>query len=111
MLFRSQIFNEFKEKRHEFSSQYFSECLSRYNVNLSTNVIESMNNLVPLMEQFYELAEQRQEIYVDKTLAAMDENKQKLVAMSFTGFNAPGVLNLLNKKRISHHCIATNDSK
>ena len=106
-----QKFDYFKENRHEFSARHISRILKPHGVPLDQPTASAISTAVPIMERFYELAEERQEIFVRKTMDAMKELNERCTVMNFAGFNLPGVVRELNSRTISNTQLAVNDAK
>lgn len=104
-------FSEFKHKRHEFSSEYFQNALSKYEVRLTEEDIETLDTFVPIMERFYELAKQRQIHDVNKAIEYMENTGNNLGVMLIMGFNTRGIMDVLEQKAIAYYVIMVNEVK
>jgi hypothetical protein len=104
-------FEYFKQKRHEFNGEYIADQLKRYDIQVPSSIISAINAAVPIMERFYEIAEERQDIFAKITLETMQKQNVVLAVMNFVGFNESGVLRNLNKEKVSYTRVAISDAK
>jgi hypothetical protein len=107
-----QKFSYFKQRRHEFSGRYIGEVLEKEGgIKIESSISDAINLAVPIMERFYEIAEERQNIYTQKTLDNMTSSCSNVIAMNFVGFSQPGVVQNLRERKISYTILAVNDAK
>jgi len=102
--------DDFKKRRHEFSSVYFKRALDRYGYQ-TQGELQRLDSTIPVMERFFELTGQRSSHFIDKTLEAMDKYDKNLSAMSFAGFLAPGVVQELGVRNIPYTIVMTQEQK
>ncbi|MBN1405704.1 MAG: hypothetical protein JW946_04225 [Candidatus Omnitrophica bacterium] len=104
-------FKFYKENKQSFLLSgwlpFLQEELQKNHLKLTLpdNVSILDDNLLSLVE-FYELAYQRDLIFVDKAILLMDKDKQKISVLITGGFHTPNLTELLRERDISYIVIA-----
>ncbi len=104
-------FKYYKEHNAEFLISswipFLKESIDRYKIKetMPGDVLVLDNNLSVLAE-FYDIANQRDDIFVEKALSLMDTKQQKIAVLIAGGFHTPSLAKKLKDKNISYIVIA-----
>jgi tRNA A-37 threonylcarbamoyl transferase component Bud32 len=95
-----------KDRRYKFTSQTFSNFLRKYDKPVPERV-QTIDDVLPQMERFYEICRERQNNFVDViSTQIQDEN---LVVLITGGFHTPAVKQLLKQKGFSYFVIMPDE--
>ncbi|MDD5218307.1 MAG: hypothetical protein PHS88_09430, partial [Candidatus Omnitrophica bacterium] len=102
--------NFFYTYRSEFKSGTFSDFINpilkanRFSYGLPSN-IEIIDQDLPRVERFYAAALKRDQILIEKAVAKMESDDQKIMTIVTGGFHTPGIEKYLREKDYSYMVI------
>ena len=104
-------FQYYKKHKNDFLisawAPFLKEGIKKHKIKYSmpTDYAVLDNNLSTLVE-FYDIANQRDEIFVEKAVSLMDEKKQTLAVLIAGGFHTPTLTKMFKDKDISYIVVA-----
>ena len=109
-------YNYYKVHKKDFKLNVFTDLLSAkvkkynlaYNIEEPSRLIEEN---VPKLEDFYEIAIKRDKALVDNTLKVMNEEKTDVAVLITGGFHTEGIKEILKGKEISYLVVCPNITK
>ncbi|MDD5449304.1 MAG: hypothetical protein PHO42_01725 [Candidatus Omnitrophica bacterium] len=104
-------FEYYQKNRSFFSSKQFidfiKEKAKKYGVSSAYDPDFSLiDNLLPDLENFYRIADARDEAIMDNTLKKIEENKVSAIALIAGGYHTKGITARLRKRGISYVVIS-----
>jgi len=101
----------FTEHKGEFNSAEFTNFIqrqaSRYALAYSSNPnIEIIDELMPTLQKFYEIADKREDALLENTLNKMNEKNFKVSALISGGYHTEGLTRRFRERGISYIVVA-----
>ena len=112
----NQEFDYYKAHRNEFKLEAFMDFITSKvkTYNLAYQVQEPSRIVkedLPKLEQFYEVATERDNILVDNTIKAMNAEEVDTAVLITGGFHTEGISSLLEEKGVSYLVVCPNITK
>ncbi|MFH0732825.1 MAG: hypothetical protein V2A72_07895 [Candidatus Omnitrophota bacterium] len=104
-------FTYYKERKNDFlisaSMPFLKEMADKYNIkeSLSADISILDSNLATLVD-FYDIANKRDEIFLQKTIALMTEKGQSIAVLIAGGFHTPNLTKMFKEQGISYVIVA-----
>jgi len=104
-------FTYYKEHKDDFPiaqwKPFLKEEMKKYNLKQGLPPsVAIIDDNIPTLIEFYDLASRRDEIFIKKANELMKEKKQKIAVLIAGGFHTPNLIKMLKEESISYIIIA-----
>ena len=94
--------NYYRENKDKFSAEVFKRFIENNGMQVNTNALSLLDEILPSVEEFYEFAEKRSEVMAENVLISQKINNAKIMPFVAGGYHTDGITKHLKEKGISY---------